>query len=91
MWETSEGLAGIVCLCATENYVIASDKGADAIKVFSAQTGKMLGEIQAKDVTGGMTSGPIAASGRWLLAADEQGKRVLRFKIQSTMSEILQQ
>lgn len=88
LWETSEKLAEAVSLCYTENYVIASDRGANAIKLFSAQTGKMLGEVQAKDVKGGMTPGPVAASGRWLLAADEQGKRVLRFKIQTKMSAL---
>lgn len=58
--------------------------GREGVSVLSADDGRVLARLPASAVPGGMTPGCVAARGRWILVADEQGKRLVRLKVEAT-------
>jgi len=76
-WEAT-GLRGVAGIAVAGKTVVVSERDGRCVSVFDGQNGTSGTALGTADVPGGMLPGPIAASGRWIVVADEQGKRLIR-------------
>ena len=79
LWQTD--VAGVTGIAATSDAVMVSDGSARSVVALDAKSGKTLATLDPKTVPGGLTPGALAAQGKWILVADENGKRLLRFSL----------
>ncbi|MBI2299409.1 MAG: hypothetical protein HYU66_10790, partial [Armatimonadetes bacterium] len=68
-------------LAAAGGGVAAADGGAKVVALLALADGRPTARLTAADVPGGWTPGAITASGRWIVVADEAGKRLVRLRV----------
>lgn len=78
-WDRGDGPTGIRGLAALDGR-LAVVGGAGDLVVLHAADGGAAGRVGPTDVPGGLTPGCLAASDRWVLAADGPKARLLRFR-----------
>ena len=82
-WTSPATFHQIAGMTATEEFIAVLDGEAGIISLLAPADGHRLAVLDGKTVPGGMKPTTIALAGTWLLVADEAGKRILRFKIES--------
>ena len=80
-WDRPQGLSGIRGLATLDDGLAVGGGGDGELAVLHAADGSLAGRLGATDVPGGMTPGCLAASDRWIVAADEAHARLLRFGV----------
>lgn len=81
IWQSNLVGKNLVSLDATTGFVVVADKDAQSISVLSPTTGRVLGQLTADRVDGGMMPVCVASSSKWIIVADEQGKRLIRLRV----------
>ena len=81
LWNAVEGFQSISGMSVVKDVLFVAEKGRRSVTGLSLKTGKTVAVLEEGAVKGGMMPACITGSSPWLLVADEQGRRILRFKI----------
>ncbi|OGV62452.1 MAG: hypothetical protein A3K19_33380 [Lentisphaerae bacterium RIFOXYB12_FULL_65_16] len=83
LWKAEAGVTDVRGLAAGDGFVAVTDAGAPnaPVIVIDPDTGRRLCTLASDTVPGGFTPGALAASGRWLYAADAAESRIVRLTV----------
>jgi hypothetical protein len=79
-WQAAP-FTDVAGLAMTPAGVIVSDRGAATLTLLSSESGSALSRIDSGGIPGGWRPGALAALGRWVVVADDQGARLIRFHV----------
>jgi hypothetical protein len=80
-WTSPATFTRIAGLTLSAGCVVVADQDARTLTALSLADGNVRGTLTSAQVAGGMQPVAITASRRWILVADEAGKRLLRLKL----------